>query len=71
MDVEYAGFLVLPSRQPPRVCLMTAFMHTGCQRLLPSHILALVIERGLERISGAISQSDMCPIILGMTGCFE
>ena len=34
---------------------MTAFMHAGCERLLPSLILALIIELGLQRISGAVS----------------
>ena len=50
---------------------MTAVMHVGCERLLPSLILALVIELGLQRISGAVSPSDMFPGILGMTGSFE
>ena len=70
MDVGYAGSL-LPSRRPPRICLITAFMHAGCERLLPSLILALVIELGQQWISGAVSTSDMCPVILGMTGSFE
>ena len=46
---------------------MTAFMPAGCERLLPSLILALVIELGLQRISGVVSPSDMSPCILGMT----
>ena len=50
---------------------MTAFMHAGCERVLPLLILALVIELCLQRISGAVSPSDMFPIILGMTGSFE
>ena len=50
---------------------MTAFMHTGCERLLLSLILALVIELGLQQISGVVSLSDMCSVILGMTGSFE
>ena len=41
-----------------RVC-----MPAGCERLLPSLILALVMELGLKRISGAVSLSDMCPPI--------
>ena len=70
MDVGYAGSL-LPSRRPPRMCLITAFIHAGCARLLPSLILALVMELVLQRISGAVSPSDMFPVILGMTGSFE
>ena len=50
---------------------MTAFIHAGYERLLPSLILALVIELGLQRISGVVSLSDMFPTILGMTGSFE
>ena len=50
---------------------MTAFMHAGCECLLPSLILALVIELGLQRISGAVSLSDMFPVILGMTESIE
>ena len=50
---------------------MTAFMHAGCERLLPSLLLVLVIELGLQWISGAVSPSDMFPIILGMPGSFE
>ena len=50
---------------------MIAFMHAGCERLLPSLILALVIELGLQQISGAVSPLDMCPVILGMIGSFE
>ena len=46
---------------------MTAFLPAGCERLLPSLILALVIELGLQRILGAVSLSDMCPCIPGMT----
>ena len=46
---------------------MTAFMPAGCERLLPSLILALGIERGLQRISGAVSPLDMSPCIPGMT----
>ena len=46
---------------------MTTFMPAGCERLLPSLILALVIELGLQRILGAVSPLDMCPCILGMT----
>ena len=46
---------------------MTSFMPAGCERLLPSLILALVIELGLQRISGAFSPSDMSPCIPGMT----
>ena len=38
---------------------MTAFMPAGCERLLPSLILALVIELGLQRISGAVSPLDI------------
>ena len=45
---------------------MTAFVPAGCERLLPSLILALVIEVGLQRISGAVSPSDMSSCILGM-----
>ena len=40
---------------------MTAFMPAGCERLLPSVILALVIELGLQGISGAVSPIDMIP----------
>ena len=50
---------------------MTAFMPAGCERLLPSLILALVIELGLQWISGVVSLLDMCPVILGMTVSFE
>ena len=50
---------------------MNAFMHAECEHLLPSLILALVIELALQRISGAVSLSDMSPIILGMTGFCE
>ena len=50
---------------------MTTFMHAGCEGLLPSLILVLVIELGLQRISGAVSPSEMCPIILGMNRSFE
>ena len=46
---------------------MMAFMPAGCERLLPSLILALVIEVGLQRISGLVSPSDMSPCIPGMT----
>ena len=46
---------------------MMAFMPAGCACLLPSLILALVIELGLQRISGAVSPSYMCPCIPGMT----
>ena len=67
MDVEYAGSLLL-SRRPPRMCFMTAFRHAGCEHLLPSLILALVIELGLQRILGTVSTSDMFPVILSMTG---
>ena len=70
MDVGYAGS-PFPSRRPPRVYLMTTFMHAGCERLLPSLILVVDIEQGLQRISGAVSPSDLCPAILGMTGSFE
>ena len=70
MDFGCGGSRV-PSHRPSRVCLMTAFMHAGCERLLPSLILAHVIELGLQRISGAVSLSDMCPVILGMIGSFE
>ena len=38
---------------------MTALMPAGCERLLPSHILALVLELGLQGISGAVSPLDM------------
>ena len=38
---------------------MTAFMPAGCEHLLPSIILALVIELGLQGISGAVSPIDM------------
>ena len=51
--------------------MITAFMHAGCERLLQSLILALVIELGLQRISGAVSPSDMFPIILHMIRSFE
>ena len=50
---------------------MTAFMHAGCERLRPSLILALVIDLSLQRISGAVTPSDMFPVILGMIGSFE
>ena len=40
---------------------MTAFMPAGCEHLLPSLILALVIELGLQGISGAVSPIDMIP----------
>ena len=46
---------------------MTAFMPAGCERLLTSLILTLVIELGLQRMSGAVSPSDISPYILGMT----
>ena len=46
---------------------MMAFMPAGCERLLPSLILALIIELGLQRISGAVSPSDVSPCIPGMT----
>ena len=42
---------------------MTAFMPAGCERLLPSRILALVIELGLQQFSGAVSPSDMSPLM--------
>ena len=42
---------------------MMSFMPVGCERLLPSLVLALVIELGLQRISGAFSPSDMSPLI--------
>ena len=50
---------------------MTAFMHAGCERLLPSLLLALVIELGLQRISGAVSLLDVFLVILGMIGSFQ
>ena len=40
---------------------MTAFMPAGCERLLPSLILALVIELGLQGMSGGVSPIDMFP----------
>ena len=40
---------------------MTAFIAAGCERLWPSLILALVIERGLQGISGAVSPIAMNP----------
>ena len=40
---------------------MTAFMPAECERLLPSLILALDIELGLQGISGAVSPIDMVP----------
>ena len=70
MDVGYAGSLLL-SRRPPRMCLMTAFIYAGCEHLLPSLILALIIELGLQQISGVVFPLDMFPVILGMTGSFE
>ena len=42
---------------------MTAFMPAGCERLLPSLILALIIELGLQGISGMVSPTDMIPTI--------
>ena len=50
---------------------MTTFMHAGYERILPSLILVCVIELGLQPISGAVSLSDMCPTIHGITGSFE
>ena len=46
---------------------MMAFMPVGCERVLPSLILTLVIELGLQQISGAVPPSDVCPCIPGMT----
>ena len=46
---------------------MTAFMPAGCKCLLPSLILARVIELHLLWNSGAVSLSDKCPCIPGMT----
>ena len=44
---------------------MTAFLPAGCERLLPSLILALVIELSLQGISGTFSASDINPHIPG------
>ena len=40
---------------------MMAFMPAGCERSLPSLILALIIELCMQWISGAFSPLDMSP----------
>ena len=42
---------------------MSVIMPAGCERLLTSRILVLMIELGLQFISGAVSTSDMSPPI--------